>query len=98
MDVKLITVEDYRGLLNQLNTIEKKLDRMTPEKLDEVTYTSEQVCKMLGIATKTLQNYRDKKSIGFSQVSSKIWYTAKDVQEFLNRNRLKPRELTHVSR
>lgn len=97
MNTKLITEEDYRGLLNQLNTIEKKLDRITPEKLEEVTYTSEQVCKMLGIATKTLQNYRDRKSIGFSQVGSKVWYTAKDVHEFLNRNRLKPRELTHVS-
>lgn len=97
MQVKMITEEDYRGLLNQLNTIEKKLDRITPEKLEEVTYTSEQVCIMLGIATKTLQNYRDKKRIGFSQVGAKIWYTAKDVHEFLGRNRLKPRELTHAS-
>jgi hypothetical protein len=97
MQARLITQEDYQGLLGQLDSIEKKLDRIIPEKLGEVTYNSEQVCKMLGIATKTLQNYRDKKRIGFSQVGTKIWYTAKDVQEFLNRNRLKPRELTHVS-
>lgn len=97
MNTKLITVEDYQGLMGQLATIEQKLDRITPEKLDEVTYTSEQVCTMLGIATKTLQNYRDRKRISFSRVGTKIWYTAKDVQEFLSRNRLKSRELAPAS-
>lgn len=91
MDVKLITQDDYQGLVGMLHAIESKLDKITPEKLSGFTYTSEQVCTMLGISPKTLQTYRDRKRIGFSQLGSKVWYTAQDVGEFLSKNRFNPK-------
>lgn len=93
METKLITVEDYKALQCVLVRLESKLDKITPEQLDNVTYRPEEVCKMLAISPKTLQNYWDKDLIGFSQVGAKIWFTANDVQEFLTRNRIQAKGL-----
>ncbi|WP_019988813.1 helix-turn-helix domain-containing protein [Rudanella lutea] len=93
MEAKLITVEDYKALQCALTRLESKLDKLIPEQLDTVTYTPEEVCKMLDCSPKTLQNYRDKQLIDFSQVGPKIWFTAQDVQAFLNRNRIQAKGL-----
>jgi len=88
MNVKLITAEEFQAQQNQLKRIEEKLDKITPEKLESVTYSPEEVCKILDVSPKTLQNYRDTKKISFSQVGPKIWFTAKDVEDFLSRYRI----------
>ena len=93
METKLITAEDYKALQCTLTRLESKLDKITPDQLDTVTYTPVEVCKMLDISPKTLQNYRDKNHIGFSQVGPKIWFTAEDVQTFLTRNRIQAKGL-----
>ena len=93
METKLITVDDYQALRCILGEIQTKLDKMTPDQLDTVTYTPAEVCKMLDVSPKTLQNYRDKNHIDFSQVGPKIWFTAEDVQTFLTRNRIQAKGL-----
>ena len=97
METKLITVEEYKALQCTLTRLESKLDKITPEQLDRVTYRPEEVCQMLDISPKTLQNYRDKKQIGFSQVGPKIWFTAQDVETFLTRNRIQAKELLRTT-
>lgn len=93
METKLITAEDYKALQCSLTRLESKLDKLTPDQLDTVTYRPEEVCKMLDISPKTLQNYRDKSLIDFSQVGPKIWFTAQDVQTFLTQNRIQAKGL-----
>jgi hypothetical protein len=94
METKLITAEDYKALQCTLTRLEGKLDKITPDQLETVTYRPEEVCRMLDISPKTLQNYRDQKRIGFSQVGPKIWFTAQDVQTFLTRNRIQAKGLS----
>lgn len=93
METRLITVEDYKALQCTLTRLEGKLDKIIPQLLDEVTYRPEEVCKMLDVSPKTLQNYRDKKQISFSQVGPKIWFTAQDVQTFLTHNKIQAKGL-----
>ena len=93
METKLITAEDYKALQCQLTRLESKLDKMAPDQLDTVTYSIAEVCTMLDCSPKTLQNYRDKYLIDFSQVGPKIWFTAQDVQTFLTRNRIQAKGL-----
>ncbi len=93
METKLITAEDYKALQCTLTRLESKLDKITPDQLDTVTYNPEEVCKMLDCSAKTLQNYRDKLLIDFSQVGPKIWFTAQDVQAFLTRNKIQAKGL-----
>lgn len=51
--------------------------------------TSKQACGILGITSRTLQNYRDQNRIGYSQTGSKIYYRVKDLQSFLDRHYIK---------
>jgi len=51
--------------------------------------TSDQVCQLLGISKRTLQNYRGNKIIPFSQISRKIYYKAEDINNYLERHYIK---------
>jgi len=47
------------------------------------------VCHLLGISKRTLQNYRDRNIIPFSQAGRKIYYKAEDIDEYLERHYIK---------
>ena len=51
--------------------------------------TSDEVCRLLGISKRTLQNYRDNKLIPFSQIGRKIYYKAEDINNYLERHYIK---------
>ncbi|MBS1685360.1 MAG: helix-turn-helix domain-containing protein [Bacteroidetes bacterium] len=51
--------------------------------------TSKRACEILGITSRTLQNYRDQNKIGYSQTGSKIYYKVKDLHSFLDRHYIK---------
>lgn len=64
---------------------------MTPQKKVELEkwLTSEEVCHLLRISTRTLQNYRDNGVLPFAQIGRKIYYKASDIQEYLTRHYIK---------
>lgn len=45
-----------------------------------------EVCEMLHISTRTLQDYRDKGFIGFYKLEGKILYKLSDIQEMLEKH------------
>jgi hypothetical protein len=47
---------------------------------------NEDVCKLLRVTKRTLQNYRDNFVLPFSQIGKKILYKASDVQFILEKN------------
>jgi len=46
--------------------------------------TGDDVCKILRISKRTLQNYRDHCILPFSQIGRKIYYRASDIQTYLD--------------
>jgi len=44
------------------------------------------VCELLHISKRTLQSYRDKGILPFSQVGAKIYYKANDIQKHLEKH------------
>lgn len=48
--------------------------------------TPQEVCHLLGVSKRTLQNYRDKRVIPFIQISRKIYFKASDIEEYLDRH------------
>lgn len=46
------------------------------------------VCQILNISKRSLQNFRDKGLIPYSQIGHKCFYKQEDVKEFLERNRI----------
>jgi excisionase family DNA binding protein len=59
------------------------------ENLNFKWMTGEQVCQILGISKRTLQTYRDQKTLPFSQIGRKIYYKAYDIDEFLENHHIK---------
>jgi MerR family transcriptional regulator, repressor of the yfmOP operon len=51
--------------------------------------SSEEVCSLLMISKRTLQSYRDRGILPFSQIGRKIYYKASDIDEYLNRHYVK---------
>jgi len=48
------------------------------------------VCQILNISKRSLQTFRDKGLIPYSQIGHKCFYKQEDVKEFLERNRIEP--------
>ena len=54
--------------------------------------TSQQVCEILHISSRTLQTYRDRKQISFSQTGPKIYYKKSDIDKYLEDHYIKSRD------
>jgi len=53
--------------------------------------TGEEICRILGISKRTLQNYRDQRRISFYQLGRKIYYKATDVDDLIERHHINAR-------
>lgn len=76
----------FESIREEVNTLNQKLDLLI-EKTDtpfkEKWLDSQEVCKLLSISIRTLQSYRSDFRLSFSQVGSKIYYKASDVEAHL---------------
>ena len=70
-------------LADAVSRIEEKWNRKVKY------FTVGQVCKILSVTRRTLQNYRDDKIIKFSQVGKKIWFKSTDVDKFIDSKLIK---------
>ena len=68
----------------------KKLERYCatarPMLGGEVYLTSEEVCKLLRLSSRTLQEYRDSGTIAYYKIGGKILYKQSDIQAMLERH------------
>ena len=68
----------------------KKLERYCatarPMLDGEVYLTSEEVCKLLRLSSRTLQEYRDNGTIAYYKIGGKILYKQSDIQAMLERH------------
>jgi excisionase family DNA binding protein len=83
--------EAFQKLVEKLDAISVRLNNYketTP--LSDVWMDNQDVCELLHISKRTLQHYRDSGKIPFSQVGAKIYYKAKDIDDFLQSHYLKP--------
>ena len=52
----------------------------------EVYLTGEEVCSLLRLSTRTLQDYRDSGTIAYCKIGGKILYRQSDIQTMLERH------------
>ena len=73
-----------------MESVLKKLERYCatarPMLGGEVYLTSEEVCKMLRLSSRTLQEYRDSGIIAYYKIGGKILYKQSDIQAMLERH------------
>ena len=89
---EIITQKDPQmQLFSQLmGSILKKLERYCttsrPMLGGEVYLTGEEVCQLLRLSTRTLQEYRDNGTITYYKIGGKILYRQSDIQAMLERH------------
>ncbi len=87
MERLILSEVDYKELQSKLEKITSQLDKLGKQNhLSEKWLDNQDVCIILKISTRTLQNYRDKGILPFSQISNKIYYKASDIEKHLEDN------------
>lgn len=69
-----------------LNAGPSQQDQKPQPVLGESWLDNEEVCQLLKVTKRTLQNYRDNFVLPYSQIGKKILYKASDVQKVLEQN------------
>ena len=70
---------------NEKSTVKRELPKERL-KLGDQWLDNEEVCKILKVTKRTLQNYRDNFILPYSQIGRKVYYKASDVQALLEKN------------
>jgi hypothetical protein len=90
MEKVIISVADYIDLqkqLGEINSLLKTISKHDP--LREKWLDNQDVCLLLKVSSRTLQHYRDKGVLSFSQFGNKIYYKASDIERHLEKNYIK---------
>lgn len=88
---EIITQQDpqIQMFAQLMESVLKKLERYCatarPMLGGEVYLTSEEVCKLLRLSSRTLQEYRDSGTIAYYKIGGKILYKQSDIQAMLER-------------
>ena len=89
---EIITQQDpqMQMFAQLMESVLKKLERYCatarPMLGGEVYLTSEEVCKLLRLSSRTLQEYRDSGTIAYYKIGGKILYKQRDIQAMLERH------------
>lgn len=87
MQVITIESEAFQKIVDRLEAIEKRINEVIKSNpLSEMWLDNQNVCELLHISKRTLQQYRDTGKIPFSQIGAKIYYMAVDIETFLMKN------------
>lgn len=85
--MNIITIEEqafkqvcgrFSGFVSQVERICKENTRQPDEWL-----SGREVCALLGISIRSLQNYRDSGKLGYSQIGNKLYYKSADIERLI---------------
>lgn len=89
LDNKSPQISSFFMALDELsNTIQQVLQNRTPHLNGEKYLTNKDVCQMLHISTRTLQDWRDTGKIPFIRIKGKILYRESEVLRWLSENHI----------
>lgn len=84
LDNKSLQIASFFTALDELSaTIQQALQNRTPHLNGEKYLTNREVCQLLRISSRTLQNWRDTGKIPFIRLRGKILYKESNVFTFL---------------
>jgi hypothetical protein len=87
MQVITIQSEAFQEIINKLDEIKAEfIKQKNKQPLTDIWLDNAQVCDLLKISIRTLQTYRDEGILSFSQIGSKIYYKASDIETHLNKH------------
>ncbi|GAB3984199.1 hypothetical protein GCM10028806_58790 [Spirosoma terrae] len=88
MNIELITRADLNELAQKLETQIQRVAQLG-QGSEQIIYDNDDLSLKMKVSSRTLQNWRDRGLIEFSQIGHKIYYTDKAVGKFLEDNKVK---------
>lgn len=82
-------IPGFDELNNRIEELRKQIEELSQEKFCSSWLDNREFCKLLGISTRTAQNYRDRGMITFSQIGPKIYYKQAEIEAFLEQYKVK---------
>ncbi len=79
-------IEQQQMIMQLRNRIEEILKNYRPVMNGEIYLSGEDVCSLLHISKRTLQQYRDDNIVPFIQIGGKIIYKESDILNVLEQN------------
>ena len=77
----------FMALDELLDTIQQAIKNRTQHLNGEKFLTNRDICQMLHISSRTLQDWRDTGKIPFIQIKGKILYKESEISNWLKQNR-----------
>jgi len=89
MNLQIISEEKLNEIILKIDTIQKMLSEMENGKtIQKEWLTVKEASDFLSVTTRSMQNYRDKGLIPFTDFGGKILFHQKELQDFLMKNRV----------
>lgn len=76
----------FTGLEELLDTIGQALKNRTPHLNGEKFLSNRDVCRMLHVSSRTLQDWRDAGKIPFIQIKGKILYKQSEIFQWIDKH------------
>ena len=80
---------EWNGIKGLLQEVKNTLQTKSETEINAMWLESTEARKMLGVSSKTWQDYRDKRVIPFSQFGRKIYVRRADIEAFLENHCIK---------
>jgi len=87
MEAIILSSEQFDKLVSQIEILNERVEKINrKDPLEDRWLDIQDVCELLHISKRTLQSYRDKGILPFSQIGAKIYYKASDIQKHLDKH------------
>ncbi len=86
MDIKFITTEEYLHLLGLIESMKKSIDSLSTKSNDFDFLNTQQVCIMLSISKRCLQNYTCSGVIKSTKLGGLNYYSKSEINNLLKKN------------
>jgi hypothetical protein len=86
MNVITMESETFKHLMDSIEGLKKTIEEKESTNTSKEWLDNQDVCQILKVTPRTLQNYRDQGLIGFTSFNSKILYRKIDIDQFLMDN------------
>ena len=87
MEIRMIEGKTFERLKISIADLQAQIDTLYTEP-ENNWLDNQAVCRILNISKRSLQIFRDKGLIPYSQIGHKCFYKQEDVKGFLERNRI----------
>lgn len=87
MEVVTIEKKTFDAMLSNFEYFADKMEtvcRTLGDKKLKEWLDNQDVCQLLGISKRTLQSYRDNRTLPYTQIGHKMFYNPVDVEKVLN--------------